>query len=480
MSRALWLRAMGYGWLTVYVASAAAQRPDAAQLDRRYQRAVSEYEAAEYTAAAADLESIAPSIHHNFDLEELMGLVYAAMAKDERALPHLQAAVALRPNEVPSRTNLAAALARLGRSNAAAEQFRKAVALAPKDYTVNHNLGEFYVQAGKLAEGRTYLSAAYAIDPTAYDNGYDLAMADMLSGQYAEARRVIGQLRQRKDSGELHNLLGQVAEKDGQYVEAANEFEAAAHMDPSEENLFDWGSELLLHRTYDPAIEVFRAAVERYPRSSRLQIGLGMCLYARGLYEDAVKALLVAADLAPNDPGVYLFLSRSYASSPGQVDAVIEHFQRYAEQQPHSALAQYYYAMSLWKGRRVEGATVDLKDIEALLQRSIALDGRLADAHMQLANLYADQHEYALSVPEYQQTIALDPTLADAHYRLGTDYTHLGRKAEAQNEFAVYKKLRADHMAAVDKERAEVQQFMYASRTPPAGQPQQPETVKAP
>ncbi len=50
-------------------------------------------------------------------------------------------------------------------------------------------------------------------------------------------------------------------------MEAANEFGIAAHIDTSEENLFDWGSEFLLHRTYEPAIEVFAKATERYPQS---------------------------------------------------------------------------------------------------------------------------------------------------------------------------------------------------------------------
>ena len=77
--------------------------------------------------------------------------------------------------------------------------------------------------------------------------------------------RSIQDLLKQKDSAELHNLLGEVEEKDGKFVEAANEYETAAHMDPSESNLFDWGSELLIHRTLDPAIEVFRQASDRYP-----------------------------------------------------------------------------------------------------------------------------------------------------------------------------------------------------------------------
>ena len=49
-------------------------------------------------------------------------------------------------------------------------------------------------------------------------------------------------------------------------------------------------------------------------------IGLGMALYSRGKYDDAVNALLKAADLDPSDPRCYLFLSRAYESSPNQAE----------------------------------------------------------------------------------------------------------------------------------------------------------------
>ena len=93
--------------------------------------------------------------------------------------------------------------------------------------------------------------------------------------------------------------MAEIEEKDGNFVAAANEFEIAAHMDPSESNLFDWASELLVHRTLEPSIEIFRQATERYPQSSRLAIGLGMALYSLGKYDDAVISLLRAADLNP-------------------------------------------------------------------------------------------------------------------------------------------------------------------------------------
>ena len=206
--------------------------------------------------------------------------------------------------------------------------------LAPNEYDPNHNLGEYYIQEGKVAEATPLLEQAHRIQPSAYDNGYDLAMAYFVAGRYSPARDVVQDLLKAKDTGELHNLLGQINEKDGKFVAAANEYEAAVQMDPSEDNLFDWGSELLLHRTYDPAITVFEQATERYPKSPRLLIGLGMAMYSRGKYDDAVKALLKAADLNPSDPRCYLFLSKAYDSSPGHAEEVIERFRRYAELQP--------------------------------------------------------------------------------------------------------------------------------------------------
>ncbi len=450
---------------------AAAQESLQQKQNRQFQSAVAQYDAGQYAEAAAQLEELVPQVPNNFEAQELLGLVDAAMSEDAKAVEHLEAAVRLQPNSAAARTNLAASLNRLGRAELAGEQFRKALALTPKAYETNHNLGEFYIQAGKMAEGRALLERAYQINPAAYDNGYDLAMADMLTGQLVHARAVVESLLKKKNTGELHNLLAQIDEKDGKFVAAANEYETAAHMDPTEDNLFDWGGELLLHRTYEPAIDVFRAASQRFPNSPRLLIGLGMAQYARGLYEDAIKALLKAADLDPTEPRCYLFLSKAYDSSPSQADDVIQRFQRYAQLEPNNARAQYYYAMSLWKGKRADGSGLDVHEVESLLQRSIALDGKTAEAYMQLGNLYADQHQYEKSVPEYVQALELNPNLPDAHYRLGTDYVHMGQKDRAQSEFAVYQKLRAEHLAEVDKERAEVQQFIYSSKAAPDAKP---------
>jgi tetratricopeptide (TPR) repeat protein len=404
-------------------------------------------------------------------VHELLGLVYASQSQDTKAIEHLEAAVRLNPASAAARTNLAATLSHSGNSKRAGEQFRKALELEPHDYDANHNLGEFYIQAGKVADAVPFLEEAQRVNPSSYDNGYNLALAYLLMGRLGEARQMAQSIIRQKNSGELHNLLGQIDEKDGKFVDAVNEYETAAHMDPNEDNLFDWGSELLLHRTYDPAIEVFQQGSQRYPNSPRLRIGLGMAFYSRGKYDEAVKALIEAADLNPSDPRCYLFLSKAYDYSPSQADEVIKRFRRYAELQPGNATALYYYAMCLWKGKRAEDPELDRQQVETLLQKSLAIDPALVEAHVQLGNLYSDQREYTKSIPEYVRALELNQNLADTHYRLAQDYVHTGHKDLAQGHFDVYQKLRAQHLADLDKERAEVRQFIYAEKTAPANKP---------
>jgi tetratricopeptide (TPR) repeat protein len=441
------------------------------RLNREFQTAVAQYDAGHFPEAAAQLENLLRDVPESFEVHELLGLVYTGESQDALANPHLEKAVRLKPASAAARTNLATNLVRLGKLEGAQEQFKKAVALEPRNFDANHNLGELYVRMGKLPDAVPFLKEAQRISPSSYDNGYDLALAYLLTGRPVPSRQLVQSLLQKNDTAELHNLLGQIEEKDGKFVAAVNELEIAAHQDPSESNLFDWASELLLHRTLEPAIEVFQQSAERYPSSTRLAIGLGIALYSRGNYDEAVKSLLRASDLNPSDPRSYFFLSKAYDSSPSQADEVIRRFARFSELQPSDARACYYYAMSLWKGKRAQDPRLDLHQIESLLTKAITLDPKLAEAHLQLGNLYSDHGKYAESIPEYVKALENNPDLADARYRLGQAYVHTGDKDKAQEQFQVYQKLRAQHLADLDKQRAEIWQFVYSEKNETSAKP---------
>ncbi|MGB9485722.1 MAG: tetratricopeptide repeat protein, partial [Terriglobia bacterium] len=380
-------------------------------LDRRFQSALAHFNSGQYAAAQQELESIVKALPKSFEVQELLGLVYSAEGHEEKATAPFEQAVRLRPESGEARNNLAANLVRRGKTALAEKEFRKVVELEPESFDANRNLAAFYLRTGRIAAAIPYLEKARSANPESYDNGYDLALAYEEVGRLPEARRQIQELLKQKDTAELHNLLAGVEEKARNYVLAVNEYAKAAHLEPSESNLFDWGSELLVHQTPNPAIEVFSQGVKRYPHSPRLALGLGLAYYVFGSYDDAVKALMRGTDLAPSDPRAYYFLSKAYDRSPSQIDEVVERFRRFADLRPRDAQATFYYAISLWKGRRSETSQAYLDQVESLLKKATALDPSSSDAHLQLGNLYSQRNKYAEAVPEYQEALRLSPNL---------------------------------------------------------------------
>lgn len=338
---------------------------------------------------------------------------------------------------------------------------KQAVESSPNSFEANHRMGEFYLQLGKLKAGIPYLEKARRLNPAHYVNGYDLALAYLETGDLSNAARQIRELLGHQNTAELHNLLGETEEKAGHYVTAANEFQIAAQMDPSETYIFDWGNELLLHRGYEPAVKVFSSGLERYPQSVMLHIGLGVAYYSLGFYDDAAKALCRATDLAPSDQRPYLFLGKMFDISLSQADEVTKRLKRFVEIQPRNALASYYYAMSLWKGHREQGLRTDKDLITSLLKRSVALDPRFADPHLQLGILYASDQRYTDAILEYQQATKLKPDLADAHYRLAQAYSRTGNKTLAAKEFELYQRFHKQEMAEDEKRRNEAAQLIF-------------------
>lgn len=408
------------------------------------------------------LEELVTQTSASFEVEELLGLVYSAESRDQEAYRHFEKAVRLKPSSAPARANFAVNLARLGKNDLAEAEFKKALYSEPANFSANHDFGEFYARGGKAKEAIPYLRTAQKAQPSSYGNGYDLALAYVQVGMWAEARQQIQDVLKVRDTAELHGLLGEVEEKNGNYVAAANEYQQAAQMDPSESNIFDWGGELLLHQTLNPAIEVFSEGVKRYPDSPRLAVGLGLALYWSGQYDESVKALVKATDLSPSDPRPYYFLSRAYQHSHSEADEVINRFQRFAQSRPRDGRAAYYYAMSLWKAKQGLASGSFPNQAVALLKKAIHLEPTFAQAHLELANLYSQQQEYSASVPEYQQAIKLDSKLAIAYYRLGQAYVHLGDAELAKKEFQIHKQLYQQHLAEWDNEQQEVRHFVFS------------------
>lgn len=340
---------------------------------------------------------------------------------------------------------------------------RSGVADRPSSFAANRCLGTFYLQTGKYSEAVARLQNAYRLQPADADNEYMLAEAYEKSGDPARARDHIQKLLAQRDTADLHRLAGEVNESLGDPITAVNEFAEAVRKDPSEENYFAWGSELLYHRAVWQARDVFEEGSKAWPKSARMLTALGAALFAGALYDEAAQRLCQAANLDPQSTEPYLFMGRIEVAAPNPLPCVAQKLAEFHKRQPGNALADYYYAMALWKQQPSPLAPAPRQQIAQLLQQAIAADAGCGEAYLQLGNLQAQAGDYASAIPLYSQAIHAKPQLTESYYRLGLAYDRTGQRDRAQVAFAQHERLEKEQAAAVEKQRREIKQFVVVS-----------------
>jgi tetratricopeptide (TPR) repeat protein len=356
---------------------------------------------------------------------------------------------------------------------AAEKSLRESAEHEPAGFDTNYRFGKLLVDEGKAREALPYLDRASQLRPGDYEASYALARAHADAGDYQDARSRLralqtGQDQAGREKAELHHLLGDVEEKLGNPLEAVREYQRAADLSPTEPNLFDWGTELLMHRAPEPAIEVFTKGNRLYPYSVRMLIGLGVSQYSRGSYEPAAQRLCEASDLNPDDPSPYLFLGKIQSVEKTQPDALIQRLRRFITMQPENAMANYSYAISLWKERKAPEDSETLAQVQSLLEKAVRLDPKLAPAYLQLGILYSERKDLSKAISAYEKTIEVNPSLEEAHYRLAQAYRQTGQKLKAEEELRVYDQISKRKAADAERERHEVQQFVYTLRDRPS------------
>ncbi|MGC9950142.1 MAG: tetratricopeptide repeat protein [Bryobacteraceae bacterium] len=256
------------------------------------------------------------------------------------------------------------------------------------------------------------------------------------------------------------------AEKRGDALKAVREVQRAAEMDPNEPNLFDWGSELLVHRAAEPATEVFTKGHRLFPHSLRLLLGLAAAWYARGDYERAARCFFEACDLNPGDPAPYLFLGKVQSAEIATLPGYAERLARFANLDPDNAWANYYYAVALWKQRKPAEDSETPARVRELLRKALRLDPGLGAAYLQLGILYSGQDDDAEAIAAYLKAIEVSPGIDEPHYRLGQAYARTGQKDKARQELDTYQRMSKKSQQDIERERSEIQQFVIELRTP--------------
>jgi Flp pilus assembly protein TadD len=172
-----------------------------------------------------------------------LGSLLMVADKPEAALPYLQDAVNIQPEQPVGLNTLGSALLASGREDEAIGCFRHALQVQPGYTNARYNLANALADQGDLEQ------AAGAFEAVLKDNPDDVKARDHLfevlkawgnqmakDGKFADAASRMRQaLAIHNEDAELHNNLGIMLARTGDRVGAAAEFEAALKVDPSNE-----------------------------------------------------------------------------------------------------------------------------------------------------------------------------------------------------------------------------------------------------
>lgn len=427
-----------------------------------------DFQAAMEARDNGDLEhakQILSALHRNhpglFAVDESLGLVYVTQEDYGAALPLLQAAVREEPSSDAAHANLGAALFKLKREPEALKEFEAAQHLNPKNAATQQGLGELWLRAGKSEKAVEAFSAALRLMPDDKNLQMDCATAMVAAGRLAEAIEILSKIPDAEQSADAQSLLGEIDEKQGQFKEAVTHLSRAADLDPSEANLWALAVEFLRHWTFDAAATEFEAAVQRFPNSTRMKLGLGAAYFGGARYAEAIP---VFAGLLKSDRDNAL-----YAEMLGMACTAVSNSAKqncsalvdYAENHPRDAWASTYAASMLL----TDTADIDeTKKAGKLLANAALADPKLADAQYQLGLLKQNQGDWTGSVSNLEAAIRLKPDFSQAHYRLALAYWRTGRKQEGQAEMELQKKFSKQEKEDLDKRLRQVTTFIVEVR----------------
>ena len=368
--------------------------------------------------------------------------------------------------EMPAAAQTADGWLAQARRHAQARQWTQASEAARKAIALDRGLGkpEFYASLaarGDFAAAIPLMEAVRSNAPPSYDLDYNLALACFMSGNLDKAAGYAAALTGRSPKAEAFNLLAEIEEKRGRYLEAVRAFQKAAELEPANEDYrFDYGYELLRHKNTGEAAAIFAGGVTDFPGSWRMRLALGCAWYIHGgAALEAVQPLLEALSIQPRIVLAYRILGQMYEFAGAEQPAIRAAFSRYLSSQPRDAWAYYYQGRIQYLDAH-SAASPDYGPAAATLKKALTLKPDLAGAHLQLGVIALDEERPKDSLERLLTAIRLNPHLAEAHYRLGVAYNRLGDTERAVAQFELHEKVKAE--AQKDADNEEVMQFLVS------------------
>ncbi|MBF0214495.1 MAG: tetratricopeptide repeat protein, partial [Magnetococcales bacterium] len=190
-------------------------------------------DAGQLSQSAEALERALNLLPREPEILYLVGTVAHERGEWVKAIRHLGAAIAARPEEFRYHGQLAQTLRAMGRIEAAEERFRTALRLAPEDPAIRVNFGAMLQEAGRIEEAVTHYRQALERHPELVEAHFNLGSALGELNQNEEAEfHYRATLRLRPEHDRAHYNLGILLQNEGLFAETISCFTQACALRP--------------------------------------------------------------------------------------------------------------------------------------------------------------------------------------------------------------------------------------------------------
>jgi predicted O-linked N-acetylglucosamine transferase (SPINDLY family) len=135
---------------------------------------IGHYQAGRFAPAEAVFRGILAHFPQNLEAHSALAVLYESLSRDQEAIPHCQAGLALAPQEPSLHYNMAVSLAKLGRLEEAAAHYRQAIAFKPDFWMAYHNLADVLRVLDRLDEALSVCQKAIQLKPDAKNAHFNL------------------------------------------------------------------------------------------------------------------------------------------------------------------------------------------------------------------------------------------------------------------------------------------------------------------
>lgn len=183
------------------------------------------------------------------------------------------------------------------------------------------------------------------------------------------------------------------------------------------------------------AIEKLERATKLVPTHFDAHLSLGRAWFESGEMDKSIGAFRRAVEIQPFHLKARFFLATALERK-GDSAAALKEYREILRRNPDHAEGNLGFGALLLK---TEGET-STEAVNALL-RAVALDDRLYEAHVLLGKTFVRVNRAAEAVNHLKKAADLAPDNPEPHFQLAIAYRKLGRKADAEAETEIVRKI---------------------------------------